>query len=184
MNKHINFDAFIIIDMWEPDPNSPNFLVDYKFMNHFHQEMSKGRLPRAQLRIFTSRDDSIDPLLWAVTKDPLIAMKNPTLNVLEYHNIVKSRQDKICIVGQHYGACLLYANCGMLDFLISGYENVYTDINLVNPKPNVPFGIEEFIETFNSNPHKLRGTIKFKRVHGSIHKITLEEIYENTNSRQ
>ena len=184
MSQEIFFDACIIIDMWEPDPNSIGFLEDYKFMNHFHQVMSKGRLPEAQFKIFTSRHDVTDPLIWSLTRSPAIMMKNSSLLLLENHNFLKSKQDKICIIGQHFGACVVNANCGILDFLLSGYENVYTDINLVNPKPKVPFGQEEFIETFNSKGHKLRGKLKFQNVYGSIYKITIEEKYENTDSRQ
>ena len=186
MSGQINFDACIIIDMWEPDPNCPGFLQDYKFMNHFCQVMAKGRLPKAQIKILTTRGDVVNPLLWSLTSSPAIMMKSPTINLLENCNIIKSKQDKICIVGQHFGACLFNSNSGILDFLISGYENVYTDINLVNPRPHAAPGYmkDSFLEKFKYNPLKLEGKLKFQQVDGSIYKVTIEEKNENTDSRK
>ena len=184
MNEQIHFDACIIIDMWEPDPKSPGFLQDYKFMNYFHQMMAKNRFPKARLHILTTRADTIDPLLWTLSITQSICIKGQDVKFLEHHKFVNSKQDKICIVGQHYRSCVFYNNLGILDFLTSGYENVYVDINLVNPWMEKLYVKDEFIETFDWQKHKLTGTMKFKKVYGSIFKVTIEEKHENTNSRQ
>ena len=188
-NEISRFDVCVLVDMWAPKTDHINFLNDTTFRNHFVLKHLQGRTPKANQYISCSRIDPIDPIIWTLLSNQIVAFGNTSVEHLEEHKFLKSKQDNICIIGQHTSACLLYGNLGILDFLQSGYENVYTDIDLNNPPIYTSAsGLNkqhDFIFEDYHAGHKKSTKIQYEYTGSTIFKLKLlEDENENTDSRE
>ena len=193
-NNISRFNVCVLVDMWAPNPEDVNFLTDNAFRNHFVQKYLLGRAPIANQYISSTRRDPIDPLIWSViSPSKLVVFPTITIERLEEHKFLKSKQDNICIIGQHSKACLLYSNLGIVSFLQRGYENVYTDISLNNPQihlsDNGLLKKHDFIFEDPTPPapvpDKTLIKIQYEYMGSTIFKLKLlEDKNENTDSRE